>query len=330
MALMATIRKMLAVVTASASATVLVMQIVSGAGAQAATSLAIDVGDTSGCAEVGEGNEIEIRLSIANVTELQQWEATIVYDRDTVEIVSQDTRQFIAQTPGSNTIDASEPLPDYNGRHFLGITDASAASESGSGILAIVTLKGVGKGTTAIGIPQFDFNDDGKTDEGVALTQYGGNFIGDVNGDHFFDGNVQPGYIAVGESCSAVVTESPTDPPTPAANATTPANSAGGGSDTDAPSQPGGSGGAVPTTSGEPSGSVSAGSLTPTDHASQGVESPSDGTTGTSRPGSDNGDDDNSGDNGSSFPVWLVAVLALSGLAIGGVVIVLGIGRSRA
>ena len=116
---------------------------------------------------------------------------------------------------GSGLIEASEPLPDNNGRHLLSI-GGNSVSVSGSGVLATIRFEAVGAGVSTVDIPQHDVDDNGTTDEGAILTKNGGATIDDLNGDNFFDGPVQSARIAVDASCVAP-TEEPTDPPTPTA-----------------------------------------------------------------------------------------------------------------
>jgi hypothetical protein len=320
-----TLRTTFAVVIASSLTTLLLLLLVTtNTSAQTATSLSIDVGTPSGCAEIKEGDEIVVELLIENVSELQTWEATIVHDRDILEIVSQDVLLFLAEEPGSNVVGAAtEPLPDFNGRHLLSAGDLGASSESGDGVLAQLVFKAVGSGTTSIGIPQFDINHDGKTDEGALLTAYGSVPIGDVNGDYFFDGDVEPGTVAVEEDCGAVETSEPTDPPT--AVPSSPVKSGDGDGDSPNPSDN------TPVDSGEPPVSgrtpgadtpTAANSENPSATGSVGATT-SDGT-GSSPAGQPS--DDNGG--GSSFPVWLIAALLAGGLAMGAAIVVLAMRRS--
>jgi hypothetical protein len=307
----------------SAAATLFLLHLASSAGAQPATSLAIDVGSSSGCEEVSPGDEVEVLVLIDNVSELQTWEATIVYDRDILEIISQDNRQFLLEEPGSNAIDASEPLPDYNGRHLLSIGDPSASSESGDGILSIVVFKALNEGASFISIPQYDINGDGRTDEGARLTRQGGSFIGDVNGDGFFDGPVAGGIVAVDADCAEAGSPEPTDPPTPGPG---PSGSGGGGSDTQSPGGPGPDGSEPPGGGPAESGTARADSPTPRTSGEpvDGTPISSEDDPDRSPDPDDRSDDENSG--GGSFPLWLVAVLAASGLA-GSAVVVFAVSR---
>ena len=232
---------------AALGVTVAALAVGRGASGQTGPVLSFDVGAPSGCAEIGVGNEIEVSLRITDVEELKVWEATITHDFDIVRILEHDLHLFLAQG-GGQLIDASEPLPDNNGRHLLAIGQAQGAVPvSGSGILATIKFEAVGAGVSIIDIPQNDFDGNGTVDEGAVLTQNGGAKIGDVNGDNFFDGPVQSALIAVNASCAAP-TEEPTDPPTPNPPGPSPSSSATATPGTSTPTQSAG-----PTTSTDPS-----------------------------------------------------------------------------
>lgn len=72
-----------------------------------------------------------------------------------IRILEHDLRIFPAQG-GGGLIEASEPLPDNNGRHLLAIGGNSSVAVSGSGVLATIRFKAVGAGISTIDIPQKD------------------------------------------------------------------------------------------------------------------------------------------------------------------------------
>ncbi|MEX0682428.1 MAG: cohesin domain-containing protein [Dehalococcoidia bacterium] len=288
--------------------------------AQTGPSLAFDAGGSEECVSVDEGDEIEVSLLISGAQSLQSWEATITYDRDVLEITQHNTALFLAGDPNSSLIDASEPLPDVNGRHLLSTGDLrSTASESGNGVLGTITFRALGAGVSVIDVPQRDLNGDGRVDEGAALTTQGGVHVNDVNFDGFFDGPVQSAVVAVEASCAAV-TPKPTDPPTPAPNFTT----APGGS----PGDPNGTGGSSDGDTPAPGESAEPGeSPGPGDGSSTPVQSgvATDGPGGpTNGPANQNGTDD----GGSSFPAWLVVALIGAALAAGSGAVLIAMRRS--
>ncbi len=228
----------------------------SGASGQTGPALSFAVGPPGGCIEVGVGDEFEIALAITDVEDLQAWEATISHDFDVIRILEHDVRIFLAQG-GGLLFEASEPLPDNDGRHLLAVGATKAVT--GSGILATIKFEAVGAGVSTIDIPQNDFDGDGDTDEGALLTGSGG-LIGDVNGDNFFDGPVQSALIAVNASCGSP-TDQPTGPPTPNPVTSSPSSSAAatpGASNTSAPTQSAG----TTTSTAPPSTSVATATAT--------------------------------------------------------------------
>ena len=289
-------------VALSALLALIAMALLEPAGAQSSPGLYFEVNGDEGCVSVDEGDEVEVTLQISGAQDLQSWEATITYDRDILEITQHNTRLFLAEETGSNLFDASEPLPDVNGRHFLSVGDLSTASESGAGVLGAITFRAIEPGVSVIDIPQVDRNGDGRTDEGGALTSYGNVEISDVNGDAFFDGPVHSALVAVEANCSQA-TPKPTDPPTPAPGFTSGAPGASGAGASTDPS--------APVTGGASPGSED-GSPAPTGDPAN--SPPATGTGSTNDPantGTGDGDVDSSS-------AWVVVALSIAGFAVAG------------
>jgi len=182
------------------------------AGAAASTSLAVDMvpaGNASltaeaaeSCVEVSSGSTFDVDIVIRDVSNLLSWEAYFVYDRNVVEILSKNVRMFQAANPGSNLIDASEPLPDDDGRFLIAASETSHAADSGSGVLARLTLRAKAPGVSPANLPLIDVNGNGQPDLGPILTDNKGVKIGDANGDQFFDGSIAHGAVAVDRLCT--------------------------------------------------------------------------------------------------------------------------------
>ena len=96
----------------------------------------------------------------------------------------------------------------------MGAADIRGAAEYGSGVLAQLTLRAKAAGVSLISIPQIDIDDDGNVDMGPRLTSSNSGFIGDINGDDFFDGPITAGAVAVDQNCSAVEVPEPAPPVT--------------------------------------------------------------------------------------------------------------------
>jgi hypothetical protein len=180
---------------------------------QPETSIGIDA-DSSGntdtalgtideCVVIGEGESHEVDIFIQDVTDLLAWEAVLTFEPGVIEIVDEDVQLFMAANEGSAVQDVSGELPDSDGRYWVQAFDAAdpLAPDSGSGVLARVTVKGVGPGVSDLGLPVADLDGDGNPDEGPLLRDVDVNSIGDVNGDTLFDGPVTDARIAVDASC---------------------------------------------------------------------------------------------------------------------------------
>jgi hypothetical protein len=178
------------------------------------------------CTSVSSGDSIDIDIYVRNVTELVAWEAYLHFQEDKLAFVSADPKLFLQNEPGSKLLTLSDP--DAGGRHFIGAADSSAAAESGSGVLARVTLKATAPGLASLDLPTRDVDGDGQFEEGPRLTTRGGGHPGDTNGDGVFDGPVAPAFIAIDRSCSGVPAPAPdprSDDDNPQPEATTPASS---------------------------------------------------------------------------------------------------------
>jgi hypothetical protein len=190
---------------------------------------------------VSTGDTFDVDIFVTDVTDLLGWEVYFVYDSSIINIVDHDVEMFQAANEGSNIFDLSEALPDLDALYLLSAADLAdpEAPDSGSGVLARLTLKAVGPGISPANIPPIDFNDDGTMDLGPILNDvradHSSHPIGDLNNDSIFDGQISAAQIAVDTACQpgtvaptptrAAASPSPTSPasPTVATTATTPA-----------------------------------------------------------------------------------------------------------
>ena len=172
---------------------------------QSGPSLTID-----DCIEADEGDVLQLQIRVSGVSDLLAWEILFAYDRHLIEVVDRQVREFLSEGPNSNVFDFSDPIPSSKGIYRLAAADIAlgATAESGDGVLAILTLRALGKGISPAAIFRADLNGDGIIDLGPQLTAAGGSAIGDNDGDNLFDGTIRSGQIAIGESCSST-------PPTP-------------------------------------------------------------------------------------------------------------------
>jgi hypothetical protein len=156
------------------------------------------------CGYVAEGDSIKIDLFVQDITDLLAWEILITYDSDVLEIRDRDVQQFQAANEGSQIIDASQNTPDTDGSYTVAAVDTAdpPAPDSGSGVLARLTLKGKAPGISQIAISKIDLDNDGTPDQGPFLRNVTGQIIGDEDGDTFFDGPIQNAEVRVGQTCT--------------------------------------------------------------------------------------------------------------------------------
>lgn len=190
-----------------------------GVDADPAGNTATSLGLIDSCVSVSTGDTFDVDILVADVVDLLAWEVYFIYDGSIISIVDHDVHMFQAADGESNILDLSEVLPDLDARYAVAAADLAdpPAPDSGSGVLARLTLKAEGPGVSPANIPLIDVNNDGKIDLGPFLNDVRGDPIDDVNDDSFFDGQNFAAQIAVDTAC-------PTDGvvPTPTQVAATP------------------------------------------------------------------------------------------------------------
>ncbi len=198
------------------AATALLLAATSPAWAQAeGPSLAIDAGPEGNgptsiatiqdCVSAPLGARFEIDVLIRDVEDLLAWELELEYDPTIIVVVDHDVRLFQGANPGSAPIDLSARVPDDSGYHSLSAVESSdpPAVDSGTGVLARVTLEAVGEGESPLRLGDRDINEDGTLDRGTLLKNVDAEVIGDETGDSFFDGPRGEAIAVVGDDCPA-------------------------------------------------------------------------------------------------------------------------------
>jgi hypothetical protein len=142
-----------------------------------------------------------------------------------LRIAQRDVKTFLAASAGSRVFDASEALPDLDGRYQLAAVDIAQplSPDSGSGVLARVSLQAIGRGLSPLALPLIDDNGDGVPELGPSLVDAAANRLGDANGDTLLDNPAAAAWIAVDSTCPTGVppgTATPPITPTPAATVT--------------------------------------------------------------------------------------------------------------
>lgn len=218
----------LGVLTAAAAAAVAVLALLApGAGPETASAnhnvtLGLDfnpagtpantntsLGSIETCVDVAAGATFKFDVWITDVGHgsepgLLAFGIPLLYDGSVINITAVDVLRFLT-AQGNPVIDASDPLtlPDSDGLYEVAAADASDAGplNTGSGVLAQVTGKGVLAGVSAVDIAELDLNGDTVLDRGPFLRGSDDLPIGDsvADLDPFFEGPTSGGTVAVGQ-----------------------------------------------------------------------------------------------------------------------------------
>jgi len=174
-----------------------------GVDADPTGNTATSLGPIDSCVSVSTGDTFQVDLFVTDVPDLLAWETYFVYDMSVINIDSRDVMMFQAANTGSNVFDVSEGLPDIDGQYGVAAVDLAEppAPDSGSGVLARLTLKAIGTGVSPASLSPIDINEDGRIDLGPFLTASRGESIGDQDEDGFFDGPISNAQIAVDTAC---------------------------------------------------------------------------------------------------------------------------------
>ena len=273
-----------------------------GVDADPTGNTATSLGSIDPCVSVDKGATFDIDLIVTNVEDLRGWEVYFSFDDNVVTVVDLDVEMFQAVNEGSSVFNGSQDLGAISGGLFrVGAVDIGAGSESdsGSGVLARLTLEATGSGLSPALLPLLDENEDGTIDLGPRLSDPRFEPIGDTTGDPYFDGTIVQAQIAVGMPCPAAPSPEPTPEATP-----TPAT-------TSAPPSPA----ASPADGGTPV-STTTGTVSPTATAASSTATESPPAAATATPTSSN-NSDGDGISGGLI-VALVVAGSLSLVLLGG------------
>jgi hypothetical protein len=176
-----------------------------GVDVEPAGNTVTSLGPVDACISVSTGDTFQADIFVTDVADLLAWETYFVYDVSVIDIVSRDVMMFQAANAGSQVFDVSEGLPDIDGWYRIAAVDLAEppAPDSGSGVLARLTLKAIGPGVSPASLSPIDVNNDGTIDLGPFLRDTEGESISDLDGDGFFDGPISNAEIAVDTVCPA-------------------------------------------------------------------------------------------------------------------------------
>jgi hypothetical protein len=111
------------------------------------------LGSIEECFSMDSGQQRDVDLFVTDVLELLSFSAYILYDEAVVNVVAVDVEQFLAAGAGSSVFDASHPV--FDGLYYVGASDIGTDNDSGSGVLARLTLQGVGAGISPIWLSEY-------------------------------------------------------------------------------------------------------------------------------------------------------------------------------
>ncbi|GAF77431.1 unnamed protein product, partial [marine sediment metagenome] len=156
--------------------------------ANTATSL----GSTEACFPTSSGSSTDIDLFITDVSELLGWATYVIYDPALISIDVINLNMFQAADGQSSIFNASDSTPDSDGSFYASAIDLDAPpyQDSGSGVLARITVSALASGMADLTISS------------PSLIDVNGQPIGDINGDTIFDGLAFNAQIAIDEPCA--------------------------------------------------------------------------------------------------------------------------------
>jgi hypothetical protein len=163
---------------------------------------ATTLGPRDECIVVTAGDSVTIDVTALNIPETNPMIAfayTLNYSSSSLSVVAADHQFLIADAPGSNVFDASDPLPDQDGEFSVGVLDVGAGDvhESGTGVLSRLTLdtSSATPGVYGLGIT-----------EALHI---------DLLNDAYAPDAIHNAFLAIDASCENLPTATPTPVPTP-------------------------------------------------------------------------------------------------------------------
>lgn len=173
-----------------------------GLDADPSGNTATTLGDIDSCVSVELEDTFQVDIFIKDVDDLIAWEAYLFFDSTLLNVTDRDVQQFQASSPNSAVFDTSESVPDDDGRYRVGSADIAdpLAPDSGSGVLATLTLEALADGITPLSISLHETGIKGYF-IGPTLTAVDGSHPEDTDNDGYFDGEIVDAQIAIGQPC---------------------------------------------------------------------------------------------------------------------------------
>ena len=150
---------------------------------QSPANTATSLGSTEACISVATDDTFDIDIFITDVVDLMAWGAYLEYDLSVIDITNVNVQMFQAANPGSNVYNASDGIPGM--AYISGVELGTDAEDSGSGVLARLTLQAMAPGVSPASLLLAELKDKDNLP------------IGDTDADGYFDGSVFNALIAV-------------------------------------------------------------------------------------------------------------------------------------
>jgi len=153
---------------------------------QSPANTATSLGSIEACISVATNDTFTIDIFITDVIDLLAWGTYLQYDGSMVNVTAINVQMFQAANPGSSVFNVSDSTPDSDGLYYAGAAElAEGKEDSGSGVLARLTLRAVGPGISSASLVWSELKDKNNLP------------IGDTNGDGYFDGPIFNAQVAV-------------------------------------------------------------------------------------------------------------------------------------
>ncbi|MDO8614943.1 MAG: hypothetical protein Q7T33_04305 [Dehalococcoidia bacterium] len=170
-----------------------------------ANNTANHVADVQNCKEVAVGDEFPVDVFADNIEGLAAWELRFAFDHNVVQIVDHNYNMFLLSTAPSGSILPALFDRESDDRYFLAAAEISGTPDTGSGVLARITLKAIAAGTSPAEI--------------VVSPGYLAPYLTKTGGAGLFSGPVAEAAISVGRPCSGPTpTVVPASTPRPSNN----------------------------------------------------------------------------------------------------------------
>lgn len=182
-----------------------------GVDVDTAGNSAAALGAIEDCRTVALDETFDIDVYITNAERISGFQFDLNYDPAVLEVIGIDDQLFLADLPGSRVTSFSDSPPDADGSFLaagVDFGDPETTYESGSGVLARITLRAVGPGQSPLSL------------SGVILTTIRAGQPGPVepaNQRGEYTGPILSANVAVDTACTPSPPPTPTPEPSPTA-----------------------------------------------------------------------------------------------------------------